>query len=293
MKKVKSFLFVLRNSFFLNRSFYKKISHYRFNFSFKYIISLILLLNFIFLSFWIWRISPNKINKISQSFINALKNYPDDLIIFIENNHIFSTYNQPYFSWWDYQNQKKLLFVVDENAEPQKIKIYNSLFLLTSKNLVIKSNNNQLVVLPLTYLSRFFNKKINKENVQYLIINLHQLNNSLVLIFFIIIVFWIFFSFLANFFYLILATFINIILYKLFFKKKLGFKKTLQVGFHAITFSLVLIYLFLIFSPFKLEKNLSNFKYFPVFFLICLLILFSLFLFTANYLIHLHKNDKI
>ena len=125
MKKVKSFLNIFGRSLFPTDQYYKKILKTRLNISIKYFFFLLIFFNFIFSLSLLVRFSPKKILNTLNLFTLTLQKYPDDLIISIKDGSTFTNYNHPYFLWMDYQDKKKLLFVVDETASTEKIKIYN------------------------------------------------------------------------------------------------------------------------------------------------------------------------
>ncbi len=193
------------------------------------------------------RNSPKKIINNLNIFVNSLQKYPSDLIITVKNGLAFTNYNYPYFLWIDYHDKKKLLFVVDESASAEKIEIYNSLLLLTAKDLVFnikpKDKKESYLKISLNHLSSLI---IDKEYVNNLsnTFNSNFIKNFYLIYFlfsFIFLSFSIVFSILITLFYLLLACFANFLLYKVVINKKVHFKKIFQIGLHAITFPLFFI----------------------------------------------------
>ncbi len=296
MRKVKSFLHVFENSLFPTSSYYKKVFlRTPLNFSFKYFLSLIILLNFIFLLSLGWRFNPQKISNILSSLTSAFEKYPEDLVINIKNGLAFTNYNHPYFLWLDYQNKKKLLFVVDETALPEKIQTYKSFGLLTSREIVLNLNqtkNQTFSTLPLNYIS---NQTITKEKISLFTMFLKRLVKNFFLIYIIltltVAVAVFLFSLLINLFYITTAAFIVFFSYRLILKRKTHFKKIFQVGLHAVTLPFVIDYFTVISKPaLNLKFNLpSSELLFPVSFLILL----SIFTFAGIYTAHSPKDGKI
>lgn len=289
---VKSFLHVFLNSLIPNAPYYSKILKTKFSFSLKYIVSLILILNLVFIAVFSLRFNPGKIGSIFDRLVLTLDKFPSDLTISLRKGTLKTNYNRPYFLWLDYQNKKKLILVIDESASPQKIDIYTSILLLTTRELVInnKKYNQTSTIIPLAY---FGNQTINKQNIALIAERLVTLRKLLPIILIAILALLIIIipisSVLITGFYLLL---INIVVYgltKLFIIKKAHFKKTLQISFHAATFPLVLDYFLIAFQPaLKLGRNPPNVLQqipFPLLFLILL----TVFAFAGVY--EAHRND--
>lgn len=291
MRKVKTFLHVFENSLFPVTPYYQKILRAPFIFSFKYFISLILLLNFIFLFYLGVKYNPEKIYGVINSVSESLSQYPADLRITIKDGLLISNYNRPYFLWLDYQNKKKLLLVIDENAYPEKIQIYKPLLLLTAKEAVIypTKKNQPLSILPLTYLS---DQYITKHQLTQLINLMTAVRQAFPLIYLAVATFALIIilvsSFIITLFYLVTATAIIVGIYKFILKKRSHFKKTFQIGLHAATLPLVLDYFLITFKPsMKIGVNLPlSESFFPISFLILL----SIFIFAGTYVAYDHER---
>ena len=150
--------------------------------------------------------------------------------------------------------------------------------LLTAKDLVFnkpKDKNQSFSTIPLNQISPLV---ISKQDVNQLV---NYINNKLIkrfyfiyfLLAFLFISLSVLFSILITLPYLFLASFINFLLYRLIFKKKVHFKKIFQIGLHAITLPLLLDYFLIIIQPFiklKLVLPFSQILFFISFFiLIC------------------------
>lgn len=294
MKKVKSIFYAFKNSLTLSIFYYQKITTKPFSFSFKYFTLLILSLNLLFFLSLVIIFHPKKVYLFLTSLNKSLEKYPPEGVITIENGTSFSNYDYPFFLWLDHQNKKKLLFVFDESAEPSKIKIYKSLILLTSKNIVFNLNqfsqNKFFLVQP---LNQFPNQKITKKEVLQINYFLNKIIKNFPLIYGLLslIVFALIFIFTTsiNLFYLFLSATIVYTIFKFFLKKRLHFKRVFQNGLHAATFPFVLDYLLFIFTP---KVKFVALTQIPKLFLpFSFIILLSVFTFTAIFRAHFAKVE--
>jgi len=274
MIKVKSFLAVFFQSLFPQNHYYPKIIHTKFSFSFKYYLTFLSLCNFIFLVVaTAVYLPPTRIINYVFDIKKNFTAFPSNLSLTINQGHLFTTLNAPYFL--RSEQNKTLLLVIDEFASFEKIKEYQSKILFTNQEIVLNINN-RLTRIPLSYIG---NWQINKSQVEkieqglntflvllpyiyglgfilsYLLFNLGSLFLTFSLITFCAVVVWITYRLLQK---------------KLGFHKHLHLKKIIQVGLHAFTMPLILDYVF-------------TFSYFtrllPVNYLVFLLI----FIFTGVY----------
>jgi hypothetical protein len=278
MKKVKAFFYILSKSAFLNKNYYKKITKTSFSFSLKYLIGLIFFLNLIFILSFINRYSYYKIKNFFNAASASLANYPQDIIISVQNNTLFTTLDRPYFFWINEDKQQRLLLVIDQSADIKKIDFYKSLFLITPTTIVMHFNNKYYYY-PLSILNGL---SVNKIKVEQWRLFLNTLSSKLFLYYFIGVIFlFVFFnlvSFLITITYLFIVSSVVFLYFKLFNHRHIHFKKVLQISFHANTFPYLLDYLFL-----SLPKAIIKLPYptiisvqsFPLFFLL-ILILFTI-----------------
>lgn len=292
-QKVKTFFHVFTQSLFPQPSYYQKIPKTSFSFSLKYFSSLIIILNLILVIYLTIKYNPGKVDRFLNSIIVSLKTYPDELVINIRKGNLFTSYNRPYFFWNESDGKRNLLLVIDETTLPSKIDQYRSLLLLTSKEIVIRTDKQPNKInntLPLTYFgNQTFNKKISEKIIQSLIV----LKNLLLASYFIIIpgliIFLLLSSFLINFFYLSIISFIIYIIFKVYFRKRIHYKKTLQVAFHAVSFPLLLDYFLIIFKP-SIQANISLKPFVPS--PLIFLILLAVFIFAAVYEAYQNHQHK-
>ncbi len=249
MKKVKSFLKIFLNSLLPDVAYYHKILNISFFRSFKYLVTLILVLNSIFTLSLAIRFNPYVVKDILSGVITSIDKFPNNLAIFINKGNLLTTYDRPYFFWLDYDSKKKLIFVVDKNANPEKINQYGSKVLLTSNLMVISDFQKQLIA-PLQKLSdQTINKKSTLPYLKNVLLKVRDWFPVLYILS--IIVSFVVFSLVSLvtiLFYLILASLINLLLFRFKILRHVTLKKILQTSFYAITLPLTLDYLLMIFK---------------------------------------------
>ncbi len=237
MKKVKLFFQIFLKSLIPQYSYYHKIPKISFWFSLRYLIFFIITFNLLFFLILFTKITPQVILPLKKDLVSSVKNFPDDLIINIHNGQISTNYNHPYFLWFDYQNKKILLAVVDESATPDKINQYRSLVLITKKEFVTRNFTNAKAYRTYSLNRLFFtiDKKLFSEiekriNKSYGKMVFFSLLFSLFTFPFITLV-------LVIIFFLIVSL-ISFFVYR-FTPKKISFKKIFQISFHSSTLPLL------------------------------------------------------
>lgn len=288
MKKVKTYFRTFINSLIPYPPYYSKIPRKNFFYSMSYFLILLFTLNLIFITSIYSKLNYNNARTVFSSIISSLKQIPNDFYLQIDNGSLIKSYNRPFFFWIN-NPYKKLIIVVDENAQPEKIRSYNSLFLLTANDLVTFSNNS----VQSTPLSSFGKITINKTVLQSSSDKLQTIVKFLPLIYICIIIILVLVvniaSLLTTLFYLFIASLIGYFTYRLVTKKFVSFKKSLQIAFHAATLPILVDY-FIIMKPslpFKFSFSIPQ-HLFPVVFIFLL----SLFVFTGIYEAHVkHKQS--
>lgn len=255
MKKVKAFFYIFRKSFIPNNSYYKKITKTPFFFSIKYFISLLIFLNFILFTSILNLYPYNTIQEALSNLIDNLKSFPKELVIIKKNNNLVTTLDRPYFFWLKIKNTQTPFLIINETADDNFSRKIPSTIFLTNQYLIVKSPLNQTITkIPLSSIIDF---SIDKNIVNKIILPLEKLKQYFLLIytlFFVLLFFMlIIISFSITSIYLLIASFVVYLYFKLRQKRHFHYKKILQISFHAITFILVIEYLFfLIPFPFKL-----------------------------------------
>ncbi len=289
-RKVKTFFHVFQGSLFPQPAYYHKITKASILFSFKYFIVLIFTLNFLFASFFAVKYNPFRVKKFLHSVTAEIASLPEELTVNINDGNLFTNYNHPYFFWLGNNGSKSLLLVVDENAGAEKINIYNTYILVTGREISFKNNlkSDDFKTVPLKSVGKhiFFKKDFEKTA------NILTTINKFLYFFYLLAIPLLFIflpllSFLITLFYLTIISLIVYLFFKTYYHKRIHFKKTLQLAFHAVTLPLIIVYLLNIFQP-TISTNIK-FKFFippPVAFLIVLLI----FVFAAVYEAYIAKH---
>lgn len=240
MQKVKTFFHVFINSLIPQYHYYHKILKTKFSFSFKYFLFLSIILSLIFLILLFFKLAP-QLKLIETSLSYSLSKFPGDLVIKINKGYLKTNYNRPYFFWFDYLNKKILLLVIDETGIPAKINQYNSIFLVTNTELVIKnfSSKKNPHVVSLNYLP--FSININKDFLVKMITVINKIIFWFLMVFISVLIFVLpFITFIINLFYLGIISLVSFIIYRYIISKNVSFNKTFQISLHSSTLPLVL-----------------------------------------------------
>ncbi len=286
MTKVKTFFHVFSNSLLPKSVYYRKILKSRFIFSLSYFFILIILLNGFLALIMASKISPFKIKSVLTDLESSLQTYPRDLTVTIKNGEVQTTYDRPYFFWFDYNQSKNLIAVVDQTADPKKIKEYNSFVLLTQKGMFFQNNE-----LPQGYssvnLTNLNNITINKGLIEEVRNTVDKINHVVIffypLAFLLVLLLLIFSSLVSTFLYLFIATGIVYIVY-LFVnnRTKLKFLKMIQLSLHSISLPLLLNYF----------SGVLGFKsvILPLLFLFLIIVFVASGIYAATEQTHIHKK---
>ncbi len=292
MKKVKTFIHVFINSLIPQTNYYPKILHTNFFFSLQYYILLLLILSIIFLVSLPFKYSPNKINAELDAVIAGLNQFPDNLKININNGDLITNYDRPYLMWIDYNNQKILLFAVDESDSLPNSDL-KPILLLTGQNLQVNLGGNRSSVIPLNNLKI---KTIDKQLTNSLITSITIFQRLLPIfaigLFLIMLILVPIGSFIINTIYILIASLIAYGVFRIFIKRQPSFKKTLQISFHAITLPLIIDYFLIITKP-TIYTNNGNIPKIPVALPLLFLILLSVFVFGGIYEAHYRHIKKV
>lgn len=217
-----------------NSKFYKTILKKNINFSLLYFFVFIFFLNLLTFSFFVLKIN---IGLNFKQTINSLDALPKNLIININGGYLSTNQTRPLLFW---EQNKKLIAVIDETASNEKINQYKSNVLLTSTNIVINDGLKSYFAIPYTKSAI----KITKENItnfKLMVVKVIPLIIALASFYFIILNPFLIIIFIAI--YLSVLSFIAFLIYKSKIKK-ISFIKIFQISFHAITLPLI-IYTFL------------------------------------------------
>lgn len=263
MRKAKIFARTFWNSL-TKPSYYKDINDAKFSFSFKYLLSLFLLVSFIVGV----SISARTLGFISQTpkFVESTKGfmvetYPKELTLTLKEGKITTNVKEPYFV--DLAEDKKAaiesfkhFIAISTKGNPEDIKNLDSLFLLTADNLVVSegsaSGNYRVISLNNT-LSKIPNGVSMDKTLFTSILDkftpyvLKVLPRIIIGISLLILIFYPLlrgtFGFIFQAVFLLPASLVLFVGAKIA-KRKLSFTKTYQMSLHGATIPVTLSFLF-------------------------------------------------
>lgn len=244
---------------------------------------LLAVVNICLVIFLVIKYNPKKVNSLLSTLSTNLSQYPDDLIVSIHKGRLVTNNNRPYLLWLDQNDKKNLLLVIDETATQNKIRQYNSSALLTAQELVVNESS-----IPLGYLD---DQKLTKQEVNQFVQTIDKARSLLPVLFVVgallLLILTPLASFVITFIYLLIASVIVFLVFKVFFQKHFHFRKIFQVSFHAITFPLALDYVFMFVRPTipMSESNLLVFFRqipFPMLFLVILAVFVAVGVYEAH-----------
>ncbi len=275
MKKVKTFFHILFNSLIPNAPYYHKIKTTPLSFSLKYFLALVVFVNAV--SFFILsvRFPPQKINQIKTSVVESLNSFPDNLKISLENRVLTTNANRPYLFWIDFNSNKYLLFVIDENAPAVKITEYHSYLLFTKSKIVV--NVKKIGRFDSNVLSYPQNWKlhIGKSDAMNRAEHIENISFAQIALFFLLVL-----PFLRTFLFILYISILSVFCFLIYsvFSRKHSLSKTFQVSLHAFTL------------PFILDAVLFTMGKTAPFSFILFLILILVFILSALY--EMYYRDK-
>lgn len=230
--------------------FYQDILSFKFSYSLKYFLILVVLISVISTIIFAYGLVP-KIYSFFETFrANILKYYPSELIMYFENGKLRVNVPTPYFLPWpkevelappDIEN----FFVIDiENQfSLEKFKEYKTAILFTQKNLAYLKDGRIVI----DEFNPSLNLVIDHKLVSSLANKIDVLKNFIVPI----AIFGLFFVFfILNLFkliYLFLAALIIMLVLRIL-KIKLEYSKCYQIGLHAMTLPILIFAAFQVFN---------------------------------------------
>jgi len=263
MSKLKTFLFVFRNSAF-KPDYYYHVLKAPFSFSLKYFLFFFLTLSFLTVA----AVSIFLAQKVNP-YVNQLKTqmpefYPPGLIIEIKNGEVKTNVTEPYFipikkEWFPEEIKKEIkiqpidnILVIDTMVEPSEIRKYQTFVLLTKNDISFIGDRNEIRIQSLREVDDFtLNQEIIKQGWQH-IIPYFKWIVPLVIGF--LIIFIPLGTILGKFIYLLIASLPTWALSRLFRSRlpsaklragrTINYLKALQVNLHAITLPTIIVALF-------------------------------------------------
>lgn len=262
MKKVKSFFILLKRSVIPHYPFYHTIPKLNVLHSFFYFLSLLLLLNAVFLFLMVLQVRPMKVQSHLSKVASELTLFPQDLTIIMKNGMLITTYDKPYFFWLNDNGNKKLLFVIDKNVSKTELSNYNAPFIVNSQTFFFKKDpvGKTYHSIP---LQTFGDQIISKQTILESATVIQTIAHYFLPIFIVSLIFVYFgmfaISFLVMLLYLLAATGV---VYLYFFIRHRNhpypFKTIFHIGLYALTLPLILDYTL---SLFHFASNFTPFLF--------------------------------
>ena len=241
MKKIKTFLYVLKNSI-SSPKYYNDIVKTKINFSIKYFLALSLLVSVISVIGYSITYLPNYISEINTAYKSIEEGFPEDLIIEFKDGTWSPNKEGPVIiKQVDLGEGSKLpenLFVFDKDGTIEKIDEYNTMFLVNSENILIKTDAEGVVAQPLKNIPNgTIDKNLLNEKMQT-IKKLVELLPFLLPLALLIPTFL--FEYVGGSIFIILLSAIGVYIASISTKRKVDFKSAFQICIHASTIPMII-----------------------------------------------------
>ena len=216
------------------------------------------LANFIGIIHFVIIVNPASITTALTALKNGLTEFPLSARIEKQNERLVTTLNSPYFLWISPKDKMYLLAVVDENANNYKIREYQSLSLLTKKNLLLRTSlRSRPLIIEFNRLPNFIINKQSVDKVQKDVDRLISLVPFIYIPCLIILAFLFFFaSVITTLLYIIVASVVTYLLFVFILRGKfdhylanVSLKSILKISLHAAALPIILDYLFTLTPP--------------------------------------------
>lgn len=258
MQKVKAFFENFLRSCIPQKPYYHSLTRSHPKINFRFFLKVMLLANFIGIIHFIIIVNPVSITTSLGALKNSLAKFPFSSRIEKQNNRLSTTLTSPYFLWISPKDKMYLLAVVDENANNYKIREYQSLSLLTKKNLLLRTSiRNRPLIIDVNRLPNFI---INKESVFRVQKDVDSLISLVPFIYIpcLIVLAFLFFiaSLITTLVYIIVASVVVYLLFVFILRGKfdhylanVSLKSILKISLHAAALPIILDYLFTLTPP--------------------------------------------
>lgn len=236
MKKLKTFLYVLKNSA-ISPKYYNDIIKTKVNFSIKYFLFLSFLASIVSVIGYSVAYLPKYISEIKASYQSIEEGFPEDFVIEFKDGSWSSNKEGPVIIKQVYlgENSKlpENLFVFDKEGTIEKIDEYNTLFLINSENILYKTDTEGVVAHPLknipdrTVDKRLLNEKLHtaKKVIEFLP---YFFPLALLIPTFL-------FEYVGGSMFIILISAVGVYILSISTRKKIEFKSAVQICTHAST----------------------------------------------------------
>lgn len=226
--------------------FYRELVNRSLGSSFKYFFTLILLCALITTVYVSWSVLPGVYSFLNNAESLARQYYPADVEVKIENRIATSNVAEPYLIKFpeelgehssDENRAENLLIIYTaaESIDIKEFRDYDTFALLTSDSLVVRDDRGAIRVLPLDVPDM----TINQENIANFVGGISRYSVLIATGLVLIIILG---TFIGYVFILVFVLLIALLiwLYAAKFRKwPVGYKKSYQIGLHAITLALL------------------------------------------------------
>lgn len=240
MKKLKTFLYVLKNSV-SSPKYYNDIVKTKINFSIKYFLALSFLVSVISVIGYSIIYLPKYISEINTAYQSIEEGFPEDLVIEFKNGSWSTNKEGPVIiKQIELGGDSKLpenLFVFDKEGTIEKIDEYNTMFLVNSENILYKTDAEGIVAQPLKNIPNgTLDKNLLNEKMRTIDKVVELLPFLLPLALFIP---TFLFEYVGGSIFIILLSALGVYIASISTKKKIDFKSAFQICIHASTIPMI------------------------------------------------------
>lgn len=240
MKKLKTFLYVLKNSV-SSPKYYNDIVKTKINFSIKYFLALSFLVSVISVIGYSIIYLPKYISEINTAYQSIEEGFPEDLVIEFKNGSWSTNKEGPVIiKQIELGGDSKLpenLFVFDKEGTIEKIDEYNTMFLVNSENILYKTDVEGIVAQPLKNIPNgTLDKNLLNEKMRTIDKVVELLPFLLPLALFIP---TFLFEYVGGSIFIILLSALGVYIASISTKKKIDFKSAFQICIHASTIPMI------------------------------------------------------
>lgn len=241
MKKLKTFLYVLKNSI-TSPKYYNDIVKTKINFSIKYFLTLSFLVSVISVIGYSITSLAKYISEINISYQSIEEGFPEDFIIEFKDGSWSSNKEGPVIiKQINFDKDSKLpenLFVFDKEGTIEKINEYHTMFLINSENILYKTDTEGVVAQPLKNIpDGKLDKNLLNEKMQTVKKVVGFLPYLLPLV---LLIPTFLFEYVGGSIFIILMSAIGVYIASISTKKKIDFKSAFQICIHSSTIPMII-----------------------------------------------------
>lgn len=241
MKKLKTFLYVLKNSI-ASPKYYNDIVKTKINFSIKYFLALSFLVSVISVIGYSIIYLPKYISEINISYQSIEEGFPEDFIIEFKDGSWSSNKEGPVIiKQINFDKDSKLpenLFVFDKEGTIEKINEYHTMFLINSENILYKTDTEGVVAQPLKNIpDGKLDRNLLNEKMQTVKKVVGFLPYLLPLV---LLIPTFLFEYVGGSIFIILMSAIGVYIASISTKKKIDFKSAFQICIHSSTIPMII-----------------------------------------------------